>query len=753
MPQNDIAAHAADLPYEAAFLFWRTVTNIFFREIRPRALVVHRETGRKTQFLVAASSMQRKFIGFFARIFHSIPVVRAMDHAKVGTGLIFLSEDDPCLVEGYGTNFLEELAPRSQIVLPKSMGSLSAEVTEVLSGTRVRIKKEFGGDKTTTVREQLSQARANGAKGVTFRRVPHIDQQEVYQHVYDGLKNGGCIVIFPEGGSHDRTHLLPLKAGVSLMALGAMANHPELKVKIVPVGLSYFHAHKFRSRAVVEFGTPMDVPDELVGMFKQGGPSKRDATAQLLELIHDALKSVTIRAPDFDTLMVIQAARRLYRAPGQEMTLGQVVEMNRRFLEAYERFKDDPKIIKLREDVTRYNRLLRDIGLRDHQVPRAEKSTWKILGLLSYRMILLLAWTTLALPGVILNGPIFILASIISHKKAKQALAASNVKIAGRDVLATWKILISLGAAPVLYVFYAFLATWMMIKAGAPMRWRIWTPFIVMSVLPVIAYAALKFGEAGADVLKSLRPLIIALVPGQQRFLTRAKETRERLTADLAEVVNEFGPKLYDDFDQWRMVPPSSKPPPLSLDSLDSRRTPSRSNAQGLLLSHPMTWLDEKLFGWSTTSKRGTSAWTGSTSPSTRAGTPETLSDNEDEQDEPDYDDLLHFLDSKSPNTGRSRTSSYADLQKLRNQTSARVTTIDTAPRVTSRVDLEVSPVSVSGDGVHLRHGERVRKLSLTDGVSVKRIGKVNRRASFEEATAELNREIRIRRSSHGHEE
>lgn len=106
------------------------------------------------------------------------------------------------------------------------------------------------------------------------------------------------------GGSHDRTDLLPLKAGVSLMALGAMANHPELKVKIVPVGLSYFHAHRFRSRAVVEFGPPMNVPEELVGMFKQGGPSKRDATAQLLELIHDALKSVIIRAPDFDTLMV-----------------------------------------------------------------------------------------------------------------------------------------------------------------------------------------------------------------------------------------------------------------------------------------------------------------------------------------------------------------------------------------------------------------------------------------------------------------
>jgi len=97
---------------------------------------------------------------------------------------------------------------------------------------------------------------------------------------------------------------LPLKAGVSIMALGAMANDPNIKVKIVPVGLSYFHAHRFRSRAVVEFGTALDVPPEYVEMFKQGGSQKREAVSKFLDLIYDGLKTVTIRAPDYDTLMV-----------------------------------------------------------------------------------------------------------------------------------------------------------------------------------------------------------------------------------------------------------------------------------------------------------------------------------------------------------------------------------------------------------------------------------------------------------------
>lgn len=85
-----------------------------------------------------------------------------------------------------------------------------------------------------------------------------------------------------------------------------------------------------------------------------------------------------------------------------------------------------------------------------------------------------------------------------------EALAASSVKIAARDVLATWKVLISLGLAPLLYGFYAFLATVVMIKANAPLSWRIWTPLCVIVALPVVGFAALKFGEAGIDVLKSV---------------------------------------------------------------------------------------------------------------------------------------------------------------------------------------------------------------------------------------------------------
>lgn len=83
-----------------------------------------------------------------------------------------------------------------------------------------------------------------------------------------------------------------------------------------------------------------------------------------------------------------------------------------------------------------------------------------------------------------------------------EALAASAVKIHGRDVVASWKVLISLGITPVLYTFYAIVATIIVIKANAPWKWRLLTPPLIITALPAIGYAALQFGEGGIDVLK-----------------------------------------------------------------------------------------------------------------------------------------------------------------------------------------------------------------------------------------------------------
>lgn len=91
------------------------------------------------------------------------------------------------------------------------------------------------------------------------------------------------------------------------MALGTLADNPDCGLKIVPCGMNYFHAHKFRSRAVIEFGSPIEVPRELVDQYKKG--ERREAVGALLDIIYQSLVAVTVTSPDYDTLMVCSYVR------------------------------------------------------------------------------------------------------------------------------------------------------------------------------------------------------------------------------------------------------------------------------------------------------------------------------------------------------------------------------------------------------------------------------------------------------------
>jgi glycerol-3-phosphate O-acyltransferase/dihydroxyacetone phosphate acyltransferase len=128
-----------------------------------------------------------------------VPVVRAADEAKAGKGLIRLSETDPCVVLGEGTNFLSQFSPQTQIMLSKSLNFAVAEVIEIISDTELRIKKEFGGENGKGTARFREAVKESDGKGIAYKALPFVDQQMMYGHVYQRLKEGGCIGIFPEG--------------------------------------------------------------------------------------------------------------------------------------------------------------------------------------------------------------------------------------------------------------------------------------------------------------------------------------------------------------------------------------------------------------------------------------------------------------------------------------------------------------------------------------------------------------------------
>jgi glycerol-3-phosphate O-acyltransferase / dihydroxyacetone phosphate acyltransferase len=256
---------------------------------------------------------------------------------------------------------------------------------------------------------------------------------------------------------------------------------------------------------------------------------------------------------------LIQAVRRLYNPNGKKIPLPMVVELNRRLVKGYTKYKDDPRIISLKRAVLDYNQQLIQLQIRDHQVAYAKLPILKVVGLLIYRFLKLVALSVAVLPGLILFSPVFITGKIISIKKAREALAASTVKVQARDVMATWKLLVAMALAPIMYLTYTIILTiWChknRVQGYVPEFVPTWTMIpISFTFFSSITYAALRFGEVGMDIAKSLKPLLIALSPAHGTLLVRIRERRQRLSAEVTELINTLGPEMFPDFDSARII-------------------------------------------------------------------------------------------------------------------------------------------------------------------------------------------------------
>lgn len=545
-----------------------------------RLVKEHRD--RRVAFLIAKKSMKEPYVGALAGCMGPLPVARAMDNVKPGKGTIYQPdpEGDPTLIHGIETDFTTpEYMTDGIIVLPRvgKTSPESAPIEKIIGPDKLRIKKPF---KSANSAKQLSlkvdEKDKNVNKGTVFKVAPHIDQKEMFETVFEGLSDGGCIGIFPEGGSHDRSDLLPLKAGAALMALGALSRDPDCGLSIVPCGMNYFHAHKFRSRAVIEFGEPIKVHPDQVDAYNKGGDDRRNAVGSLLETIYQGLSTVTQISPDEETLLIVQATRRLYLPLRKKLPLSLVIKFNRRLLKGYTRYKDDPRVIKLKKAVLDYNRRLRALGIRDHQIEWGnfkERPWWLTLYTLIYRLTQLVLFGLGTLPGLILFWPVFVTTKIISVQKRRKALAGSVVKLRGHDVVTTWKIIVAMVFAPALYTFYTVAGTvwlhynrtggyyssyvpwWMLAQTYVPDTLPLTVFFVAFGALMIfVSFAALRLGEIGMDILKSFPPMIVALNPRSAHSLVKLRAHREALSKQVSEVVNTLGPEMFPDFDAERIV-------------------------------------------------------------------------------------------------------------------------------------------------------------------------------------------------------
>jgi glycerol-3-phosphate O-acyltransferase/dihydroxyacetone phosphate acyltransferase len=339
------------LLYFSVKIFFHSIISIFFRDVEiigrdklPRHGPIIFTVNHANQFidavmalctcqfqvsyLMAEASWHRPIVGDLAWALDVVPVKRAQDGAKKGTGTVVFSKQDYestslLSVQGTDTQFTQQLSKGDKI---RPAGTATAvKITELVDDTVLLVD---GSD----ISEEDLETIFSKTEPHAYDVIKRVDQKVVYEKVLDKLASGGCIGIFPEGGSHDRTDLLPLKVGVALIAYSALEND-GLNIPIVPIGLNYFRSHRWRGRAVVEYGEPIYIDPSTLNAYKAGGPEKRSVCNELLDRIQDSMRSVIVSTPDYDSLQLIHTARRLYQRRGLQGKEKQ--DMTRRFATGY----------------------------------------------------------------------------------------------------------------------------------------------------------------------------------------------------------------------------------------------------------------------------------------------------------------------------------------------------------------------------------------------------------------------------------
>lgn len=517
-----------------ARLLFRSMLFVFFREIDTRnahcipqsgpvvfvcgphssqfvdPILIMTHTPRKLRFLIAAKSIKRWFVGFMAKIIESIPVQRPQDSAVPGRGTVTGSST---VIVGEGTAFTKDFQKTDSIFV----GGEPRRIANIKSDTELTLKHPLS--------EPLSVPSM-------YKVFPRIDHSVAYRLVYDAFHKNECVAIFPEGGSHDRPEMLPLKAGVAVMSLGAMADGCR-PVKIVPVGLNYFHGHRFRSRALLDFGHAIDVEPKLVEKYRRGEDERREAISSLMATVSKALSSLAVTARDYDELRLLWAIRRLYKPEHVVLTLEQTQQLTLRFADVKRVMGEQPRFISLMERVKAYNEQLESYGIRDHQVARTVLKTDTVLSMILWRMVLFVVELLALLPFMLLGLPILFACRVVSERKARDAVAGSSVKLVGRDVKATWKILTATAVIPIYFVFYIVLA-------GMLFNWRAALGTFVC--LPTLMLISLRIWDHFLRVMRSFPPLFVAVF--HRNAGKRLLQTRRELKREIRQVVRECVDKL-----------------------------------------------------------------------------------------------------------------------------------------------------------------------------------------------------------------
>jgi 1-acyl-sn-glycerol-3-phosphate acyltransferase len=345
-----------------------------------------------------------------------------------------------------------------------------------------------------------------------------------FARCHEHLGDGGSIALFPEGISHSRPALAPLKTGAARIVLEASRGGLR-DLRVLPVGLVWDAKGRFRSRALVNIGPPLDPAPEVAAFLAAEDDAAAAAVVRRLTLrIDDALRRQTLNYQSWEQAAFLARAADLFRRPSLDLPrlagLAEGFELNQAFIAGHQRLAlaHPAEVAAVARAVERYERLLGYFALRDEQVAAAYPPS-RVAGWVLRTLVLLLVQAPLAAAGTVVNYLPYRLVGLLAARFGRDA-----------DQQATWKLLPAL-------VFYPL--TWLALAIVVGLRAG-WAWAAVAGLLAAVGgWVAVAFHERRIRLWREARAWLLLR---RGRLKDELRERRRAIAQSIADLVERLPP-------------------------------------------------------------------------------------------------------------------------------------------------------------------------------------------------------------------
>ncbi|SBS88356.1 glycerol-3-phosphate 1-O-acyltransferase, putative [Plasmodium ovale] len=482
---------------------------------------------RQLKFIIAEKSMRRAVIGKLASVIGCISVKRPEDLKFKGIGHIYWNKGDT-KIKGIKTRFK----------LDAQIGDKLMTQNKIFSVTKIESETEL------QIQDCINIECDDKKNGVAFRIIPKINQSEVYNLVTNSLKNGDTIGIFPEGGSHDRTNLLPLKPGVAIMTLCALADGIE-DVSIIPVGLSYSKLYQLQGCVTLFYGNAIIVSQDLC---KDYNNNNRETISKLLSKIEEGMRSCMLTSKDHQTSRCIELCVSLYTPERMTISKNKIYNNLQLFCKMFWKFGNSKEIENLSYQLQCYEKLLEANKIKDDEVWMLKQSTSAATLKFIEHICSLIFCVIFGMTFSLLWLPLVAISIYLAEKHRETSLKNSTVKIQGCDVVASYKVLVLLVLLPTFNIMYGLIFSLYLYES-----WLKRIAFIILSmcVLPICYYINLNYAAQIPTLLRQMKIHLKVICGKINVWRDNERElisTRHELQLKVRDVVSNLGHHVSDNF-------------------------------------------------------------------------------------------------------------------------------------------------------------------------------------------------------------